>query len=59
MVVTELIHQALDLSGEAKAMALDISKAFDKVWHHRLIHKLQVYGISGPCLEIIKSNSFR
>ena len=54
-VITERIHQALDVSGEARAIALDISKAFDKVWHRGLIHKLQAYGISGPFLNIIKS----
>ena len=31
------------------------SKAFDKVWHAGLIHKLKAYGISGPFLAIIKS----
>ena len=54
-VVTERIHQALDVSCEARANALDISKAFDKVWHRGFIHKLQAYGISGKILSIIKS----
>ena len=54
-VVTERIHQALDVSGEARAIALDISKAFDKVWHRGLVHKLQACGISGNILSIIKS----
>ena len=54
-VVTERIHQALDVSGEARAIALDISKAFDKVWHRGLLHKLQAYGVSGKVLAIIKS----
>ena len=45
----------LDVSGEARAIALDISKAFDKVWHRGLIRKLQAYGISGKILSIIKS----
>ena len=52
-VVTKHIHQALDVSGEAKVIALDISKAFDKVWHLGLIHKPQAYSISGPFFEII------
>ena len=28
-----------------RAVALDISKAFDRVWHAGLVHKLKCYGI--------------
>ena len=54
-VITERIHQTLDSSGESRAIALDISKAFDRVWHAGLLHKLKAYGISGSVLAIIKS----
>ena len=34
-------------------MLLDISKAFDKVWHKGLIHKLKQNGIVGRFLKIL------
>ena len=36
-------------------MALDISKAFDRVWHAGLLHKLKFYGISGQIFGLISS----
>ena len=36
-------------------MALDISKAFDRVWHAGLLHKLKSYGISGQIIGLISS----
>ena len=44
---------ALDHRGGARIVALDISKAFDKVWHNGLINKLKLHGISGKLFEII------
>jgi hypothetical protein len=41
---------------------LDISKAFDKVWHEGLISKLKFIGIKGTLLKWLESylsNSFR
>ena len=47
---------------EVKANFLDISKAFDKVWHEGLLFKLEHIGISGNLLSFLKSflnNRFR
>ncbi|CAH2094021.1 unnamed protein product [Euphydryas editha] len=42
---THLWGEALEKYGEALAVALDISKAFDKVWHDGLIAKFPAYDI--------------
>ena len=36
-------------------MALDISNAFDRVWHAGLLRKLKSYGISGQIFGLISS----
>ena len=41
-VLSERIYNSLDAGGETRAVALDISKAFDKVWHAGFLHKLKV-----------------
>ena len=38
-----------------KLVLLDISKAFDKVWHDGLIFKRKNYGISRPLLALTES----
>ena len=54
-VLTDRLSRALDNNFDAWVIALDISKAFDKVWHKGLLHKLEGYGINGRVLPIIKS----
>ena len=39
---------------EVRSVFLDISKAFDKVWHEGLLYKLKSFGISGNLLNLIK-----
>ena len=41
--------------GATQAVVLDISKAFNRVWHAGLLHKLKSYGISGQIFGLISS----
>ena len=54
-VVTDKIARAFNRYGTTRAVALDISKAFDRVWHAGLLHKLKSYGISGQIFGFISS----
>ena len=54
-VVSNRIARAFNRSGATRAVALDISKAFDRVWHAGLLHKLKSYGISGQIFGLISS----
>ena len=54
-VVSDRIARAFNRSGATQAVALDISKAFDRVWHTGLLHKFKSYGISGPIFSLISS----
>ena len=40
---------------DVRGILLDISKAFDKVWHKGLIYKLKLYGISDNVLKLIEN----
>ena len=51
------IHEAFENPKvlEVRAVFLDISKAFDKVWHDGLIFKLKQNGICGNLLKLFQS----
>ena len=55
MVVSHRIVSACNRSGSIRAVALDISKTFDRVWRASLLHKVQHYGISGQIFGLISS----
>ena len=52
-----MIYTAFDAypTLESCGVFLDMSKAFDKIWHEGLISKLKSMGISNTLLELIKS----
>ena len=54
-VASDGIGRAFNRSGATQAVALDISKAFNRVWHADLLHKLKSYGISGQIFGRISS----
>ena len=53
--MSDRIARAFNRSGATRAVALDIFKAFDRVWHAGLLHKLKSYGISGQIFGLISS----
>ena len=54
-IVTDRIARAFNRSGATRTVALDLSKAFDRVWHTVLLHKLKSYEISGRIFGLISS----
>ena len=58
-VVSNRIARAFIRSGDTRAVALDIFKAFDRVWYTGLLHKLRLWGISGQIFGLISFLSSR
>ena len=57
LYITHLIYTAFEEypTRETRVVFLNISKAFDKVWHDGLVFKLKTYGITGSLLLLIES----
>ena len=53
--MSDRIARVFNRSGATRAVALDISKAFDRVWHAGLLHKLKSYGISSQIFGLMSS----
>ena len=49
------IHESFDCGREIRSIYLDMSKAFDKVWHEGLIFKLKQNGIEGKLLKLFSN----
>ena len=58
-VVSDRIARAFDRSRAIQAVALDISRVFDRICHPGLLHKLKCYGISGQIFDLISFLSNR
>ena len=52
--ITNEMYQSFDNDLEVRGVFLDISKAFDKVWHKGLILKFSCNGISGNMVNLLK-----
>ena len=55
--ITHEIYQSYDCNPteDVKGLLLNISKAFDKVWHEGLLFTLQSYGVEGNLLRLLKN----
>ena len=48
--LTQHLSDALDRGEEARIVSLDLSSAFDRVWHRGLLAKLEACGVAGDLL---------
>jgi hypothetical protein len=51
LFITDKIYKALEAGKEVCLVFLDVSKAFDRVWHAGLLHKIRCLGIEGNLFD--------
>ena len=56
--ITHEIFSSFDNNYEVWGVFLDISKAFDKVWHEGIVYKLKRNGISGNLLKVVSATFY-
>ena len=55
LAICDKLYKCVDDGDEMISVFLDLTKAFDRVWHKGLIYKLENIGICGKLLELLKS----
>jgi hypothetical protein len=53
--LVEDLHRGMQKGRQTGIIVMDFAKAFDKVSHARLLHKLQWYGIKGQTLKWVQN----
>ena len=53
--ITSTIYESFENYDETRAVFLDISKAFDMVWHEGLVFKVKCNGITGNVLNFLEN----
>ncbi len=53
--ICNLLYKGLDNGNEFIGVFMDLTKAFDKVWHKGIIFKIEKYNIKGNLLKRLTS----
>ena len=55
--IAQEIHKLFDCNApeDVRGVFLDISKAFDKVWHEGLIFELKTNGVEGKLIMLLEN----
>ena len=54
LAIIHNMYKSLDSGKDVCAIFLDVSKAFDKVWHEILIFKLRQFDITATLISMLK-----